>query len=1541
MTNTYISGSGCFKQGTLISTPTGLVDIVDIKVGSEVLCFDDLGRLHTSKVVSVNSHSNMKINKYRLWGGNVLFVTPNHWVLNNENTFCEVKDINESLSLVDIRGFLVPIIESTFDSIDTVYNFIVEKYHTYIADGIRVHNGGGGKGSSTPIDSPDSLKSTSYIKILDLLCEGEIYGLATGDAKSIYLNNTPLENMDGTANFQDYEFDFRAGTEVQDIITGFNTVEAEEGIGSEVKYSTSVTSSYFSDNVVDRVRITLGIPSLVQYKSNGDVVGSTVQYKVYLLTNSGTASLEIINRVVEGKNTSRYQINHDIKIRELAPTASNYAIKIERVSKDSTSEKVQNSLFFDSITKISDTKLRYPHSAIVGSKIQSAQFSSVPTRGYHVKMLKVKVPSNYNPVTRTYSSFWDGTFLPSLQYTNNPAWCFYDLVTNKRYGLGEFIPEALVDKWTLYTIGKYCDELVSDGYGGMEPRFTLNIYLQTREDAIKVLTDLAGVFRGIVYVGDGTITAANDMPQGTPNLVFNNSNVIDGVFTYSGASKKVIHTAALVSWNDPESMYKQKVEYVEDIDSINTFGYNPTEVIAVGCTSRGQAHRVGKWLLYTERVESNIVSFSAGMDASYCRPGQIIKISDYALLNNVMSSSSPNSTAIVDGGFAGRVISVSGTVVTLDRAVPVGNSIVFTISSTTYPEQQVSLTKAVYTTSKFIISTQSGNTVTLTTAPDPAKILPGTVYAIQLDTLSESLYRVLYVKESNTKGIFEISAMMHNPSKYNFIENDIALVSKPYTTLTLAPSSIIDSSITYKANFYLNKDKQLANNIEVGFTPAKNAACYRVEYLKDKSSWSILYERLQYASFSLNNLSDDSYYSIKITPIGSSGLEATPSYINDIYVAGKTTPPEDVPWITIVGDILTIGAVSDIDLAGYRVKTASTTGTVTWENAVPESSELITSTTYKLNNYSKGILVLVKAVDTSGNESLNPTMSISSTYTKIPDNLVNTYSESPNWDGIKENLDISGTSLVAAPAISNPIMWPKVTIDSSQTIYGTAKGASEYVAILSTGPTNQIFNSSNGIIWSVVSGTGYGAPLNSIVYGNKYVVVGNGIIRYSTNSTTWSAQTTPASLSGLNFISVTYGNGVYVAVGSTGSTNIIYSSPDAITWTVRISTGNGGLASVCYGGGYFVACGNYTGVQSNLLYSVDGTMWTTVNNVGLGFNNNFYSIDYVTNSSRWVAVGNGGIISSTTNLTTWEIYSSVTNNPLNSIKCISDRDIIIACGVDNTVITSRDGVTWHLASTDNLTTVDTAKDYISIGYSTAESLFTVYSEGSSNNLISSDAQNFYHEPENLNVFPISSVENFYEIPNYKATRYTTREYNFSEYIGTLKPSVIFIDYSIVGDNLKLEYGIVGNKPMWGTSSANMWNTSSQYTSSMWDQSIPNFIPYTTKGIDMSTFTGYFKFRVSSNSSLTQLSIDKLDILVDMPDIVETINSYTVDGTSRISQIIGKFKQITNIQATLHNYSEPLYISIIDKNSALGPLLICRNLTGNTVVATADIIIKGY
>lgn len=498
--------------------------------------------------------------------------------------------------------------------------------------------GGGGKsggsgGSRSPVEDPDSLRSRSFARIIDLLSEGEIEGLVTpaDPLKSVYLDRTKVQNDDGSYNFTGVTLATRNGTQAQTFISGFPSVEAEVAVGVQVEQATPVVRSITSA-AYDSARVTISIPQLSKINTNnGDTTGSQVRIKIEVQANGGSY-VEQVDDTIKGKTTTKYQKSYLVKLTGSAP----WNIRVTRVTDDSTSSTLQNQTWWESFTQISSSKLSYPNSALAAMVIDSQQFSNIPVRGYDIKGLRVRVPSNATvraDGSLTYSGSWDGTFI--IRWTSNPAWCFYDMLTSERYGLGQYISDGQIDKWALYAIGRYCDDLVDDGFGGTEPRFSCHLYMQQRAEAFKVMQDLASIFRGMVYWAGGLVTAVQDSPS-DPVALFTDANVVSAdesgnpipAFTYQGSSLKTRHTVALVSWNDPEDFYTLKPEYVEDADGIARYGVVQTNVVAVGCTSRGQAHRVGKWLLYSESNETETITFKAGVDASLVRPGQIIQVAD-------------------------------------------------------------------------------------------------------------------------------------------------------------------------------------------------------------------------------------------------------------------------------------------------------------------------------------------------------------------------------------------------------------------------------------------------------------------------------------------------------------------------------------------------------------------------------------------------------------------------------------------------------------------------------------------------------------------------------------------------------------------------------------------------------------------------------------------------------------------------------------------------------------------------------------------------
>jgi predicted phage tail protein len=477
----------------------------------------------------------------------------------------------------------------------TVYNLTVEGQHTFIADNIRVHNaglgatiagagggGGGGKGGggsqSVPTEADDSLQSVQYASVLDLLCEGEIQGLDDG-LKSVYLDGTPILGPSGGSNFTGYTTDFRAGTQAQSYIAATNGTESENGVNVEVTNATPVVRSV-TDTDVDRVRVTIQLPALQIIEDDGDIIGHSVRIQVQVQYNGGGYTT-VVDDTISGKTTNSYQRDYLLTLSGSFPVD----IRLVRVSADESSARRQNRTFWFSYTEILDEKLRYPNSALSFLRFDSRQFDNIPTRKYLIRGMKVRLPSNATVDTSvyqgrvTYAGVWNGTF-GAATWCADPAWCLWDLMTNTRYGAS--IPEATLDKFDFYAISQYCNELVSNGFGGLEPRFQCHMLLNNRDEIYNVIQEFVSLFRGIAYYGAGSMVVLQDKPASSQYLL-SPSNVIDGNFSYSGSSQKARHTTATVGYQTYESLGEVQFEYVEDADAVSKYGVINKEIKAMGC----------------------------------------------------------------------------------------------------------------------------------------------------------------------------------------------------------------------------------------------------------------------------------------------------------------------------------------------------------------------------------------------------------------------------------------------------------------------------------------------------------------------------------------------------------------------------------------------------------------------------------------------------------------------------------------------------------------------------------------------------------------------------------------------------------------------------------------------------------------------------------------------------------------------------------------------------------------------------------------------
>jgi predicted phage tail protein len=775
-------------------------------------------------------------------------------------------------------------------------------------------------------EQANNLRSKAFYRIVDLVAEGPIEGLVDGE-KSIFLDGTPLRSEDNTLNFKNVVIDSRTGTNSQTYMAGFGGVESETLVSTEVTKVTPVVRT-ISGADVNAVRVTLSVPSLYQQStSTGDIFGISVNYEIQVQPSGGSYTTQV-NGTISGKTNSKYQKAHRVELTGTGP----WNVRVVRITNDAATANIQNKTFWESYSTIIDNKFRYPNSAVVGVKIDAEQFSSVPSRAYDLKLLQVKIPSNYNPTTRVYTGVWDGTF--NIAWTDNPAWVFYDLLTNTRYGLGNFIEDSQVDKWALYQVSRYCDDLVPDGFGGTEPRFTCNIYMQTRAEAYKVMQDLASVFRGMSYWASGAVTVSQDAPQDAAYL-YTPANVIDGVFSYAGSSSKARHTVALVTWNDPDDFYKQKVEYVEDADGIVRYGVVQTEVVATGCTSQGQANRVGRWLLYTEQSESEVVTFKAGLEGAIASPGQVIKVAD------------PTRAGTRRGG---RIATATATAVTLD-----------TVTTVTGVNQQLSVILPDGSVEQRTISLIAGAVVTVSPSFSTAPAA-GSIWMITTDSLDAQLFRVVSVVEGEEG--FDISALAYNPSKYDAIELGLELQTRDITQLNVTPAAPVSVTLTESLYTY---QAEVRCKVSVSWPNVDGATSYLVQWSKDD------------ANFETAETSANDYEILNTTPgvfvvdvfsVNAIGTQSVNPVSGTITAIGKTAPPANVTGFDAVidpniGVTLIWDRIADLDLDSYEVREGAI-----WNTATPLGQ--VKGTSLKLGLIQEAATTyLIKALDTSGNYSTN------------------------------------------------------------------------------------------------------------------------------------------------------------------------------------------------------------------------------------------------------------------------------------------------------------------------------------------------------------------------------------------------------------------------------------------------------------------------------------------------------------------------------------------------------------------------------------------
>lgn len=792
---------------------------------------------------------------------------------------------------------------------------------------IKGAKAGEGKARKAVI-APDSAQSKTYIKILYGLSEGEVEGLASG-LQSVYLEETPLQNPAGGWNFEDIQADFRHGTNDQTHIEGFPDISSETAINVELKSEAPwVRSLTNTDLDAIRLRFKWG-PLRQQNADNGDVKGIVIQYAIDLQTDGGTWT-EVLNTQIADKTSANYERSHRI---DLPKADTGWTIRVRRLTPNSTSEYISDKMYVDALTEVIDLKLSYPNTALLGLQYDAETFSNVAKVAIDLKGIKLQVPSNYDPVARTYAGMWDGTF--KRAYTNNPAWIYYDICTSKRYALGDRLTSAMLDKWSLYRLAQYCDQMIDDGKGGQEPRFTCNVYLQSTEDAYVILSKLAGVFRAISYWDGNSIVCDADIPQDT-YFTYTRANVIDGLFEYSGTRARDRHTVAKVAWDNPANHYKTEYVYVRDEAAIAKLGVRIAEIDAWGCTSEGQAQRAGLWALKSEQLETRTVSFKVGLDGYIPQPGRVIEIADELFAGRANG---------------GRISAVSADLkkITLDRDDVVcraGDRLVVNGEDGKAQGR--------------IVSSVSGRNITVTVAFD--SVAPENVWAVDAQDLKTMKFRVMSITQDD-KHQFSITGLQYESAKYDAIDFGAFIDERPISIINPTVQAPVESvSITSET---MVQQGLAVETMVISWPQAQGATKYQVEWRKDDGTWIKLpitgSNSIEVQGIYAGN------YEARVTAISAFDIASLPTYSMLTALTGKTGLPPALANLSATGILFgyrlnwNFPVVGALDTAYTEIEISSTANGANAAQlglfAYPTDTHVIQGMQPNLTRYFRGRLI--------------------------------------------------------------------------------------------------------------------------------------------------------------------------------------------------------------------------------------------------------------------------------------------------------------------------------------------------------------------------------------------------------------------------------------------------------------------------------------------------------------------------------------------------------------------------------------------------------
>ncbi|WP_231421720.1 TipJ family phage tail tip protein [Pseudomonas sp. Leaf59] len=730
---------------------------------------------------------------------------------------------------------------------------------------IDIHGAKGGEEKpKTPTEAPDSLRSVAIAKMLIAIGEGEFEGTPT--AQDIYLDNTPLQDPQGNMNFPNVKWEWRTGAVDQTYIQGIPSVENETTIGTELRSGTPWVKS-ISNTQLSAVRVRFAWPALQSVDAGGNINGYRIEYKVELATDGG-AYQQVLSEAVDGKTTSVYERTRRI---DLPKATSGWLMRITRLTINQNNNKISDTMQIAGFTEVIDAKIRYPNTALLYIEFSAEQFRSIPAVTVGCKARKWQVPSNYDPVSRTYSGIWDGTLKEA--YTNNPVWATYGITLSDRFGLGRRIKPWMVDKWELYRISQYCDQLVPDGKGGQEPRFICNLNLQSKADAWSLLQDISTIYRGMTYWAQGQVFTLADMPRATDfDFAYTRANVIDGKFTYSSASERTRYTRALISYDNPLNNYDTDVTAVTDQKLQRRYGDNPLEISAIGCTRESEAQRRGKWALLTNSKD-RAVNFKVGLDGRIPLPGYVIPIADELLAGRPVG---------------GRISAVNGKVITLDRdtqAKP-GDRLILNLPDGKCEGRTVQLV--------------SGRQITVTVAYSVAPE-PELVWALDADDLAIPLYRVVSVARPEL-GVFEISAVQYDPSKFAHIDTGARLEERPISVIpiTVVPAP---ASVTITSNVSIDQGLAIST-MNISWPAVNGAVAYDVEWRKDSGNW-IKVQRTGSASVDVTGIYSGAYLA-RVRSVSAFEISSIWKSSNLTSLEGKTGSPPAILSLTTISELFGI-----------------------------------------------------------------------------------------------------------------------------------------------------------------------------------------------------------------------------------------------------------------------------------------------------------------------------------------------------------------------------------------------------------------------------------------------------------------------------------------------------------------------------------------------------------------------------------------------------------------------------------------------------------